>query len=128
VITVAQDVEGIRKAALELFDESLREKDIGRMIENAVHAEDLNLLERVVPKPSVARGYREWVIYLIWLKGKIDTGVKFDLFADEAEGLTTLMSARHEFESEHPCCFKCGARQYSKVSFRCRSCGVEFKR
>jgi hypothetical protein len=127
MIIVAQDVEGIRLAALQLFEESLREKEMDRVISNASQADDLTALERVVQEQKLSPGYRDWTLYLIWLKGKIDTGVNLEISADEAEGLTALVSARQEFEREHPQCFKCGARQYSKVSLRCRSCSVEFR-
>ena len=128
MILVGQDLEGIRLAALQLFDESLREKEMDRVISNAAQTEDLSVLERVLPAQKLSPGYRDWVTYLIWLKGKIDTGITFALSADEAEGLTALVGARQEFEREHPCCGRCGARQYSKVSMRCRSCSVDLRK
>ncbi len=128
MILVSQDVEGVRQAALELFKASLHEKDMDRVIANASQADDLGVLERVVREERLSPGYREWAEYLIWLKGKLDAGVTLELTADEAEGITAVVSARQQFESEHPQCAKCGTRQYSKVSLRCRGCSMEFKR
>ncbi|MCU1307118.1 MAG: hypothetical protein JWN45_1813, partial [Acidobacteriaceae bacterium] len=84
--------------------------------------------EEDVPESKLSPGYFLRVEYLVYLEGMMKAGAKFDLFADEVEGLRALQSARAEFEREHPACSGCGTNQYSAFATRCHACGAQFKR
>jgi NADH pyrophosphatase NudC (nudix superfamily) len=105
-IIVSRDVEGLQTAAIDLMTESLMQSSEDR---------------------KLSPGYYKRVEYLLWLETNIEAGGRFELTADELEGIAALARAKAEFSSEHPACGACGARQYSRFARRCRSCNVEFQ-
>jgi hypothetical protein len=126
-ILVAQDVQGIRDAALDLFERSLSAPGLERALANAAQAGNLQELERIMPESKLSPGYLSFVSYLLWLEGMMGVGAQFKLYADEAEGLRALQMARDEFEREHPRCAACGAAQFTKFAKSCGSCGQKFR-
>lgn len=131
MIQIAQDVEGLRLAAMEMFDYTLKERDINRQVKNLLQADpyaSAEVLGKLVPQSEVSPGYHDWVGYLFWMEDKLATGIEFkDITADEAEGLAMLRRARAEWQSEHPACGNCGERVRSRTQKRCRGCMQEFR-
>jgi len=128
LINVANDGEGVKQAVLELFEESLREPDLKRSLERLKPAMDeFETVVKFAGDRRLSPGYYTRAFYLIWLRGRLEVGVTFDLYADEADGLLALAAARGEFETNHPACCYCGARQLYKTARRCRACSKEFK-
>jgi hypothetical protein len=130
-LIVTNDMEGVRQAALELMVISLKEEDTDRQIRNLLDQEaSPETLAKVMPVRKVADGYYSYAIYLMWLRGMLDSNVELALLADEAEGLRTLQTARQQFERDHPACPGCGIRQYSTAPIRCRNgrCGMDFRK
>ncbi|HLJ89577.1 MAG TPA: hypothetical protein VKZ53_22395 [Candidatus Angelobacter sp.] len=129
MITVSQDHDGVRIAALELFEEQLHRHDADRALANALISGDIDdaLLAKLSPNSSLSPGYRDFVVYVLWLKSMIGAGVQFDLTDGEAEGLRAIEAARQEFVTKHPPCRYCGYFQYSTVSMRCHKCRKELR-
>ena len=112
MILVSQDVEGIRMAALEIFEESMNSADLERRL-SRLGPDDPQVL-KLLPQRDLADGYYDWALYLLWLKSKMNAGVEFEmLYADEAEGLSALSLAMQDFEKKHPRCACCGERGHS---------------
>lgn len=112
MIVVAQDGPGIRKAALELLERSLNAKATERQLAS-VAADDLEQIAKIAPLGALPEGYYDWAEYLFWLRNKMNAGVRFELKADEAEGLTAIALAAQDFELKHPRCGMCGNRGHS---------------
>lgn len=129
---VTQDMNGVRQAALEMMNESLRADDLARQIQGLMSDDDLAAyavsLAKTVPVRSVASGFYDYAAYLFWMRSMIDANVEITVLADEAEGLRAIEAARQEFERDHPACPQCGARQDSSTRIKCRSCRMEFKK
>ncbi|MFL6310578.1 MAG: hypothetical protein ACJ71W_00605 [Terriglobales bacterium] len=129
---VTQDMNGIRRAALELMVESLGADDLARQIESIMSGDDLMAyavsLAKTVPVRTVAEGFYDYAAYLFWIRSMIDADVDITVLAEEAEGLRALASAQQQFERDHPACPQCGAQQYSTTPIKCRSCRLEFKK
>ncbi len=125
MILVSQDAEGIRMAALEVFELSLQSKSIERRIQN-IRPDDLEQIVKIIPERKLSPGYYEFLMYLLWLEGQMEAGCNFALNADEADGLRAVQQARHEFDREHPACGNCGTPRASVRARRCESCMREF--
>lgn len=110
MIVVARDTEGLITAAKEIYVHSLSEKKVEQMLKDVPLGDD-ELLAKLCPRRTLSPGYYDQVLYLLWLKQGIESGVEFkDLTADEADGMVALTRARHEFEQEYPPCSDCGVR------------------
>lgn len=126
---VSNDTEGVRQAALELMVISLKEEDTERQIRVLQSQEaSAETLAKVMPLRKVADGYYSFALYLMWLRGMLDSDVELEILADEAEGLRAIQTARFEFERDHPACPQCGARQYSMKPISCRKCNMSFRK
>lgn len=116
-------MEGVRIAALEIFEESLNSERLQRQI-SRLKPDDQQIL-KLLPTRKLADGYYDWACYLLWLRNKMGAGVKFaEIFADEAEGLSAISLAMQDFEREHPHCPACGQRGYKGMR-RCPHCSRE---
>jgi hypothetical protein len=130
-MTVTQDMDGVREAAVELMVESLKQEDVDRVVENLIlHDAEPETLAKAVPRRSLSAAYYEWATYLMWIRGMRDSGVEMEILADEAEGLRAIEAARQEFERDYPGCPQCGTRQYSRFAMSCRksACGAKFEK
>jgi hypothetical protein len=128
-VLVTQDIPGITQAARELMEESLRQEDMERVLENLLLQDaDFATLAKAYPVRHLAEGYYEYATYILWMRGKLDAGLQMSIMADEADGLCAIEAARQQFDRDHPACPQCGKRQYSSTPIRCRSirCGMEF--
>ncbi|HLJ87762.1 MAG TPA: hypothetical protein VKZ53_13130 [Candidatus Angelobacter sp.] len=129
MITVSQDHDGVRMAAVELFEQQLHSQDADRALANASISGEIDdaLLAKLCPNSNLSPGYRDFVVYMLWLKSMMHAGVQFHLTDGEAEGLRAIEAARQEFVGKHPPCRYCGAFQYSTVSMRCHKCRKELR-
>jgi hypothetical protein len=130
-MVVTQNMDGVRQAALELMVESLKAKDVERVLDNLRQQDaDEVTLAKALPVRSLPDGYYDFASYILWLRSMRDSGSEMTIYADEAEGLRAIEEARQEFESKHPACPQCRTRQYSGTAIRCRNsgCGLEFKK
>ncbi len=134
-LVAARDPHGLRLAALEILERSLRARDLDRILAQADrddapgrHARRMDLLESLAPASSLSPGYGLFIAYLMWLEQMIEAGAAFTLKAEEAEGLRSLRAARIEFQRAHPACPACGAPQDHKFARSCRDCGYELRR
>ncbi len=135
---IAHDLQGVRRAALELMEEALtaeeREAMLDRGWASAWESPDpAAAVELIVSgSPQLERklpaGYYEWAAYLFWLEQVRQIAPEMPLAADELDGLVMLTHVRAAFEHEHPPCAGCGARQQTRFATRCRACGHEFRR
>jgi|SRR5882672_2991104 len=128
-MVVTQDIVGIRQAALDLMEESLRAEDVQRVLDNLglQNASD-STIAKALPVRKLPAAYYDFATYLMWMRGVIDSNVNISVMADEADGLRAIQSARYEFERNHPACPRCDARQYSSTPMMCRKCGLDFKK
>lgn len=110
MIIVANDVDGLRVAAMELFASAADDKDISRALAS-IDPDDTAQLAKLIPQSSVSPGYLDRVTYLLWLEDKMRAGIAFaEISADEAEGIAAIQRARYEFERDNPMCPDCGVR------------------
>jgi hypothetical protein len=126
VIVPAQDVEGLRQAALEMFVQTMENEELeGRLRSSA--PDDLAQMEKLLPNKTLAPGYYEQVLYLLWFEDKLNAGITFsEISADEAEGMAALQRARQQFQQEHPQCPHCGTRVKYRGQKGCMKCHREF--
>lgn len=123
MILVAQDVEGIRAAALEIFEQSIGTERLERQLSRL--PSDDPQREKLLPASKLSEGYYDWVLYLLWLRNKLAAGIEFkEIMADEAEGLTAIALALQDFEREHPRCCHCGERGFRGMRV-CPNCAKE---
>jgi hypothetical protein len=127
MIVVAQDVEGLRQAALEIFVQTMENDALERRL-GSIAPDDMAQIEKLLPSKTVAPGYYEQALYLLWLEGKMNAGIQFkDIAADEAEGLTALQRARQQFNHDHPPCPHCGTRVKFRGQKSCMQCHQELR-
>jgi hypothetical protein len=129
-IDVWKDSEGVRMALEEIFEEDFAR---GRLRRELAQADDDTAarMESRLPKRTLACGYYRYADYLLQLDAEHRAGIPYsrgDLSAMEAEGLVALDRARGAFESHHPACSACGARQQNKFGVECHACGAKFHR
>jgi hypothetical protein len=128
-LIVTTDIPGIRQAALELLVESLREEDVERQLDSLREQDAApEILAKLAPRRTLADAYYEYAAYILWLRGKRADGIDIEVLADEAEGLSTIEDALREYDRAHPCCPRCGFRQYSATTMLCRKCGLNFRK
>lgn len=130
MIVVSRDYEGLRIAALELFEEARTTREQERRFRNidldrTVNAEQL--IEQAMPKRTLSDGYYSRVRYLLWLERTQEAGVNFkNLQVSEVEGVGAVNEARSEFKSKYPPCPRCGFPN-TKFMPRCGECGAELQ-
>jgi hypothetical protein len=130
VINVANDAEGVRMALEEIFEEDFVRSRIDRESSGA----DERTRERMqaqIPPRTLSPGYYAYGEHLLRLEADQKAGIQFlasDLAAFEARGLVALGAARAAFQSKHPACGGCGARQQNRFGTECNHCGVKFQR
>ena len=129
-IDVARDTEGVRMALEEIFEEDYARSRLRRELEAADDA-TAERMEARLPRRALAWGYYRHAEHLLRLDAEKRAGIALachDLSAVEASGLVALDRARGAFESRHPACSSCGARQQNRFGVECHSCGAKFAR
>ncbi len=129
-IDVWHDTEGVRMALEEIFEEDYARGRLHRELEQADDA-TAERMEARLPKRSLAWGYYKFAEHLLRLQSEIRAGVGCaarDLAACEVAGLLACETARRTFESHHPACSGCGARQQNRFGVECHGCGAKFHR
>jgi hypothetical protein len=127
-MNVWNDAEGVRMALEEIFENDFARS---RIRGEGANAETLARMELQIPPRTLAWGYYRAGEHLLYLESLQQAGVVFparDLAAFEAEGLLSLKRARSGFESKHPACSACGARQQNRFGRECPACGSKFQR
>jgi NADH pyrophosphatase NudC (nudix superfamily) len=123
MIVVSQDVEGIRAAALEIFEHSLSMERIERQL-SRLEPDDPQR-EKLLPVRKLSEGYYDWAMYLLWLRNKLAAGIAFsEITADEAEGISAIALAIQDFDRQHPFCGHCGERGFRGMR-ACPNCSKE---
>lgn len=128
MIVVARDYEGLKIAARELLEESLRADDRERLealAEQAPNREEI-LARTAEATRTLADGYYTRIAYLVLLERARELGSAFrleELEATEFHGLVMLEAARAEFATDHPPCPGCGAPRATPFATRCSKCG-----
>jgi hypothetical protein len=128
MIDVVNDAEGVRMALEEIFEQDYVRSRIDRESAGA-NAETRERMAFQVPPRTLSPGYYDFAQHLLRLEAQQKAGIGFsavDLASFEASGLVALGRARGGFESRHPACSACGARQQNRFSVKCVGCGVEF--
>lgn len=90
-IQVERDLEGLRKAAMEVFMESLSNNSTA------------------APIRQLAEGYYAHVEYLLWLKSR-QRVAEVNLTAEDVDGICAVEAAHDEFTEKYPRCGACGHR------------------
>lgn len=130
-IFVPRDFEGIRQAAIELFEDSLVQREANRALDRAEGSSNRQRLEESFKsRLTLAAGYYSWVEYLMDLDGILAAGIQLPiekLLDTEIHGLRMLRLARGEFSRRHPACGACGELN-DRFAQQCSSCGVKFQR
>lgn len=127
-IQVNRDMQGVRLAALEIFEEQLVAKNTERQMRNLPPGVASEEIAKYARPQSLSPGYGEFALYLLWMEETMEAGIEMAVLADEADGLRAIAQARSEFRSKHPACPACGTLQLKQVVIKCRGCGKEFKR
>jgi hypothetical protein len=130
VIDVVQDSEGVRMALEEIFEEDYVRSRID--VESAgASAETRERMSGQIPPRTLSPGYYVFALHLLRLDCQRKAGIVFaasQLACHEADGLVALDRARVAFESRHPPCSGCGARQANRFAQECCGCGIKFRR
>lgn len=129
MIDVVQDAEGVRIALEEIFEEDFTRAGVGNMV-NASEETRKRLADNL-PARTLSPGYYDFAAHLLWLEDERKAGIAFvenALAAFEVRGLVALGRARNAFDSRHPKCSSCGARQQNRFAVECIGCGVKFRR
>jgi hypothetical protein len=128
VINIAHDTEGLRKAALEYFEEALDAPMQQQTLAAAKGARNRErVLEAARSRRTLSPGYYSRVEFLLWLQQMRDMGASISdlgINAAEIEGLRVLALARSEFADKHPECPKCGTPN-RLTDIRCHKCGEQ---
>jgi NADH pyrophosphatase NudC (nudix superfamily) len=130
VIDVVQDAEGVRMALEEIFEEDFVRSRIDRESAGADKQTRERMACQISPR-TLSPGYYCFAQHLLHLEGEQKAGITFaagDLAAFEVFGLLALGSARTAFESRHPACSACGARQQNRFGVQCSNCGIKFRK
>ncbi|HEY4358277.1 MAG TPA: hypothetical protein VGN16_21200 [Acidobacteriaceae bacterium] len=130
VIQVERDQEGLHEALVGLFEESYQMGAVGSALRHADEDTRERALSSVEPL-KLSPGYYTWSHYLLDLGYSIAAGAQYSaemLTRADVAGLQTLARAKAKFESDHPACSSCGARQDSKLASKCKGCGISFLR
>ena len=128
MIDCRRDYPGLRIAAAEMYIESFLRGSLDEVLEGSTREGAIEALGKIIPTRSVAHGYYQWVLYLMWLRSVTALPcAEIELMADEAEGLIVVADAERDFRNSHPGCFKCGALN-EESAWSCRKCQVEFSR
>lgn len=117
-------------AFAEIFEADFDRARIARSAESASDATRERLLATVTPL-TLSPGYHRYAQHLISLEAEQKAGLLLNpatLPCFEAAGLVVLAQARAAFESKHPPCGACGARQDNPFSVECNACGAKFRR
>ncbi|QNI34537.1 hypothetical protein H7849_11940 [Alloacidobacterium dinghuense] len=129
MIDVARDAEGVRKALEEIFEEDFVRARIDRESAGAT-PETKERMQRQIPRRTLSPGYYRVAEYLLAIDAERRAGIVFslrDLCCWEVDGLVALDRARGAYESRHPACSACGARQDTRFNRECSNCGVKFR-
>ena len=122
-IPVERDAEGLRMALRGIFEESFVRDASKRLPED--------VRESQLPRRELSPGYYARASYLLGLASSIERGCRYDaamLSHLDVLGLEAVSTARGQFESDHPRCGSCGARQYSAYMHECSACHAKFAR
>jgi hypothetical protein len=127
---VARDMEGVRHALEEIFEEDFVRAHIDRESQGAAPETRLRM-ERQIPRRTLSPGYYRWAEHLLFLDSIRKAGILLgagDLTANEVQGLVALDRARVQFGYKRPTCPGCGMHQENRFGIECRGCGFKFQR
>ena len=128
MIEVAQDVEGVREAVLQLLEESFFQQSAICALLDRTDDEDAARILAKGPQRDLSPGYYKWAGYLLVIEEMRDCGHRVEgLQAIELNGLIQVRRARHEFNVAHPTC-SCGNRLESRWVEGCDGCGAKFRK
>jgi hypothetical protein len=113
MISVAQDGEGLKLAALELLEESMDAPERARMEKLAATAANAQaILDSIPNRRTLSRGSYAWVTSIMeCVVQPMESGVAFrlsDLDCEEMIAIRAIQEARAEFRRLHPPCRRCG--------------------
>jgi hypothetical protein len=130
VIHVERDSEGLQQALRALFEESFQRAEMAKANRRMDAETRQRMLDEMADR-QLASGYYTRATYLLDLGSALETGVTYsagDLTRTDILGLQAMARARREFESDHPACTGCGARQDNAFATHCKGCRVKFLR
>jgi hypothetical protein len=117
--------QALRYAALELFEEALKERARERILEKVPGAANADrAVAGLTMVRTLAPGWYDRVSYFLDLDERIKLGLGPEsLLGAEVECLRVLARARAEFQREHPACIHCGELQLERFAEQCFGCG-----
>lgn len=130
MIDVVRDMEGLKLAFAEIFEQDFDRARIHSSAESASEETRKRLVESLPPL-QLSPGYHRFAYHLMQIESEIRVGVRLNPTTTpqfETSGLLCLESARTAFNYKHPPCGACGTRQSSRFGAKCESCGVDFRR
>lgn len=114
----------------EIFEEDF----VRSRVEQGLRGADDDTRDRMaaqIPPRTLSPGYYEFALHLLRVDNLRRAGISFDassLANYEADGLLSVLRARQAFDSKHPACGSCGAKQQNRFGVECHVCGTKFKR
>lgn len=130
MIDVVRDLEGVRMALEEIFEQGYVRSRIAQQLDGADEATRARMEERVPPR-TLSPGYYTFAEHLLALEAKHNAGITYSLgdLADfELDGLREIGRARDGHSGRHPACSACGANQQNRFPVQCHACGAKFQR
>lgn len=130
MIDVVRDVEGVRMALEEIFEEDYARSRIEREIEGA-DADTRRRMQARLPRRTLSPGYYAFAEHVLRLERLQKAGIQFradSMPGYECDALLAVGRARTAFECRHPKCASCGANQQNCFGVKCHACGANFER
>lgn len=125
----ASDLQSLRVAAREMFEESLFEDDDRRQAIAAEGASNGDRLWAQLGRRTLPEAYYVRASYLLDLDLMLNVGITFratELTRDDYYGLRAVRLGTSDFQRMHPPCIRCGTNQKDRGAKQCWSCGAKF--
>jgi hypothetical protein len=116
----ARDLQGLRTAAREFFEEGYAYPEASRTLAQTAPEHQAEARKALLPQRTLPDGYYVWIAHLIWIERVLEI-VSLDLAAVEVEGLLMLKQERNRFQAAHPPCPHCGMPNEAHALI-CREC------
>jgi hypothetical protein len=127
---MVRDMEGVRMALGEIFEEDFTRARLLRHLDGADEATRQRMASQV-PQRTLSPGYYALADHLLRLEEEMAAHLPVSpssLLWFEARGMVMVRRARNLFEGQHPKCSACGALQGSRFSVECDVCGAKFRK